>query len=58
MIFPKQKLKYQKAAIQPTSISVTPQRLQDHYNGNGDPSYAEKIKYCQGIISKLTALGR
>jgi LysM repeat protein len=53
MIFPKEKLTYQKSAIRPVSCLVTAARLQSNYNGNGDPAYAEKIKYCLGTIEKL-----
>ena len=53
IIRPKQKLIYQKAAIQPSGCNVTAETLQNKYNGNGDSHYAEKIKYCLVVIGKL-----
>lgn len=54
VIHPGDKLKYQSAAIGVTSIPVlTPEILQKRYNGNGDSTYAEKIKYCQDVIIKI-----
>jgi LysM repeat protein len=53
-IFPNQKLKYQKASIKVISCpAFTPELLQSKYNGNGDPSYADKIKYCQSVIAQI-----
>jgi hypothetical protein len=47
MIFKNQKLKYQQAEIKIIGRPIfTPEILQDKYNGNGDSSYAEKIRYC------------
>jgi LysM repeat protein len=54
MIFPKQKLKYQKAAVGVTSCpAFSPELLQKRYNGNRDHEYAAKIQYCLDVIAKI-----
>jgi len=49
-IFQNQKLKYQLAETRLIGRPIfTPEILQDKYNGNGDSSYAEKIRYCLSL---------